>query len=439
MAGELYVSNLAGTFDYQSILDVYYQSQIQPVLLLQQQEAELDAKISAINDFQSLIDNMYSALNGLTDQSLIYEKSVSVSDETAITARIIDSTKAQPGIYTLDVKQLAKNDVWLSQSGVESTEDAPQTAAGTIEISYAGETVATIDYDEDTPLEDIVNDINSAQDKVRAALIYDGSSYRLLLTGADTGADNTISITETGDGDLLDQLEIGDGYSDSHVQVAQDAVVNLYGEDISSSTNTFSNVIPGLEFTVKEVASDVNISVENNYQPFIEQMESLISAYNQIVDFVQTEMGQDGRLSGEFTLQSIRSTILSKLQPLFDNRLVEVDKDTGHLILDSAKLEEMLKSDPESVQDLVNDLKDNLYDYLLYLKSPTGPIESMEDALENQKSSLEERIEDMQKLIMEQVEMFRQQLIQIQLLQEEMESLKAQLTSVFGTTTLLPQ
>jgi flagellar hook-associated protein 2 len=99
----------------------------------------------------------------------------------------------------------------------------------------------------------------------------------------------------------------------------------------------------------------------------------------------------------------------------------------------------MLKSDPESVQDLVNDLKDNLYDYLLYLKSPTGPIESMEDALENQKSSLEERIEDMQKLIMEQVEMFRQQLIQIQLLQEEMESLKAQLTSVFGTTTLLPQ
>ncbi|TCK06642.1 flagellar filament capping protein FliD [Phorcysia thermohydrogeniphila] len=445
MAGEFYISNLAGTFDYQTILDAYYQAQMQPVLMLQEQESTLNSKISAINEFQDLISNFYNVFDELTSTNILEQKVAFSSDESVLSVKVTDPLKAQVGSYDVTVKQLAKNDVWLSVNGVASTDSVPATTAGTLQISYAGTVIATVDYDTDTntstpsTLQEIASAINSAQDKVIASVIYDGSQYRLLLSGKDTGETNVISITEIGSGDLLDQLQLGDSYTSSHVQQAQDAIITLYGQDISSPTNTFNEAIPGLELSVKATSSTaVSITVENDYTSFEETFQNFINAYNSIVDFVQTESSKDGRLSGNTTLQMIRSSILSKLQPLFDNNLIDVDKDTGHLTLDSLALEDMLSSTPESVESLLQSLKTNLYDYLIYLKSPSGPVDAYEKSLENQKSYLEEQISEMQKLITEQVEQFRQELIQVQLLQEEMEAIRAKIVSVFGNTSLLP-
>jgi len=251
MAGEFYISNLAGTFDYQTILDAYYQAQMQPVLMLQNQESTLDSKLSAINEFQSLLSDFYSVFNDLTSTNILEQKVASSSNENVLSVKVTDPLKAQVGSYDVTVKQLAKNDVWLSLSGVTSTDSAPATAAGTLQISYAGTVIATVDYDTDTTtstpstLQEIASAINSAQDKVIASVIYDGSQYRLLLSGKDTGEANVISITEIGSGDLLDQLQLGDAYSSSHVQQAQDA--------ISRSTDKTLAVLPillGMQYRV---------------------------------------------------------------------------------------------------------------------------------------------------------------------------------------------
>jgi len=444
MAGEFYISNLAGTFDYKTILDAYYQAQIQPVLSLKTQESDLNEKISAINKFQELISNFYSVFNDLTSSTALEEKTATSSDETVLTVKVTDPLKAQTGSYEITVNQLAKNDVWLSLSGVDSPDSVPATASGTIEISYAGTVVATVDYDTDTSsstpstIQEIASAINSSQDKVTASVIYDGSQYRLLLSGKDTGEDNVIEISETGSGDLLDQLQLGNDYSSSHVQQAQDATITLYGQNISSSTNTFKGVIPGLELSLKSSSSSsVSVTVENDFSSFKETFSKFIKAYNDIVDFVQTEAGKGGRLSGNTTLYTVRSTILSKLQPLFDNDLIEVDKDTGHLSLDTVRLDSLLSENLDSVKDLVSSLKDNLYDYLISLNSPSGPVEAYEQSLQKQKDYLEERIEEMEKLVKEQVEQFRQQLIQVQLLQEEMEAIRRRIASVFGNVSSL--
>ncbi|WP_163328958.1 flagellar filament capping protein FliD [Desulfurobacterium thermolithotrophum] len=445
MAGEIYISNIAGTFDYQQILDAYYQAQIQPILLLQSQESTLDKKISALQSFASKIDDIYNAFNTLTSSTLLDEKQVVVSNENVLTATITDSATAIEGNVTVDVKQLAKNDIWLSQAGVADLSSAVATVDGTIQISYAGSVVATIDYDTNTSdstkpstLQEIATAINSAQSVVKASVIFDGSNYRLLLSGTDTGSSNVISIDETGTGDLLDQLQLGTNYTTSHVQTAQDAVVSIYGSDISSSTNTFSNAIPGVQFTVKQENTSATISVEKNYQPFKDALDQFISSYNALVDFVQTEGGKDGSLSGETTLQFIRSGILSRMQPLLNLGIFSVDKDTGHISVDTTKLDDMLNNSPTTVSQAISDLKTSLYDYLLYLKDPRGPVESKETSLNNQKTLLEDQIGNMQKLINSQIELFKQQLIQVQLLQEEMNQIKAKLTSTFGTTSILP-
>ncbi len=444
MAGELYISNLAGTFDYKNVLDMYYQAQMQPVLYLQNQEDSINNKISAVNDFEEKIENLYDKFNALISTNLLNEKQVSVSDESILTASVVNPDKAVTGSIDVTVNQLAKNDVWLSQDGVSDLNTSVATESGTIQISYAGDVVATIDYDTDTSdstkpttLKEIADAINGAQDKVKASIIFDGNQYRLILSGADTGADNVISVKETGGGNLLDKLQLGDSYSDSHVQTAQDAEITVYKTTITSSSNTFKDAIPGVELTVKE-SGTANVSISQDYSKFKSTLEDFISAYNDIVDFVQTESGKDGRLSGNSTLQMIRSSILSRLQPLFNANLLEVDKDTGHLSLKEDVLDSILTSDPSKVSDIISDLKSELYDYLVLLKEPTGPIGSMEKSLENQKETLDEQIEEMKKLVNDQIESFRQQLIQVQLLQEQMAEIRAKLTSVFGTASLLP-
>ena len=442
MAGELYISNLAGTFDYQEILALYYQSQIAPVQLLQQQEAELSEKASALEEFQSLIDNFYDAFNSLTSTTLLEEKSVEVSSPEVLQATVIDPLEAVEGSYQVTVSQLAANDVWLSQGGVADLTSAVATAAGQITIEYRGEVVATVDYDADasdstypSTLKEIADAINSSQSSVTASVVYDGQNYRLLLSGADTGASSTISIYEAGDGDLLDVLQLGSSYPDSHVQTAQDAQIELYGTAVTSPTNTFKDALPGVEITINSLGTST-VTVKNDYTPFKEALSSLISAYNSIVDFINQKGGKDGVLSGESTLYSVRGGLLSRLQSLFNLGLLDVDKDSGRLSIDEGKLTELLESSPQSLEDAVTRLKDSLQDYLLFLISPDGPVEARIEAIDKSKEQIEDRIDFMNKMINEQVEMLKQQLIQVQLLQAQMEELRAKIAATFGTQVI---
>ncbi len=441
MAGEIYISNL-GSFDYRNILEMYYRANSLPIQLLQSQESEIDSKIKSYQDFESKIENFYSAFNSLISAP-VEGKSVSSSDENILSVNITDELKAIPGSYTVEVEQLAKNDIWLSQNG-KSTDEAVASASGTLQISYAGEVVATIDYDTDvddsskpSTLEEIVSAINSAQDKVRASMVFDGSSYYLLLMGKDTGAANSIELQEVGDGDLLDQLQIGSDYSDSHVQTASDAQINLFDKTLTSPDNTFSEAIPGVSFTVKRIGTAV-VNVSEDTSKFENALHSFIQAYNDIVDFVQKEGGKDGVLSGDFTLQMIRSSILSKLQPLFNLNLLEIDKDTGHISIKSDKLTSLEKESPEVLESAMQDLKASLYDYLIYLKSPDSPVELSIDNLNDRKNSLEDQIALMNKLLNERIETLKQQLIQLQLFQQQMEEIRAKLSATFGQVSLLP-
>ena len=189
MAGELYISNLVGTFDYQQILSLYYQSQSAPIQFLKQREDTINQKITALNEFKSDIEGLYDAFNSLTSTTILDQKEVSVSNPEVLSAEVSDPLSAQPGSVSVTVDALAKNDVWLSQSGVSDLSSAVATTAGEIQISYAGQVVATVDYDADatdsaypSTLTEIADAINEAQDKVKASVIYDGSQYRLLLS-----------------------------------------------------------------------------------------------------------------------------------------------------------------------------------------------------------------------------------------------------------------
>ncbi|WP_457568576.1 flagellar filament capping protein FliD [Desulfurobacterium sp.] len=446
MAGEIYLSNLVGGFDYQQILDQMYALKSVQIQYYQQRESELQNKKSALSSFDSLLEKFQDVANDLFDDTLFQQKTVSVSDESALKVTVTDPTAVDASSFDVSVVQTARKDVWLSQAGVSDESAAVATTAGTLEISYGGNVVATVNYDADTTtdtpstIQEIASAINSAQDKVRATVFFDGTSYRLLLSGAETGADNAISIAETGGGDLLDVLQLGDNYAASHVQTAQDAIIEIYGTQVSSSTNDFSGVIPGMTITAEAPTSTpVTVTVEHDYSKVKDNLQKLVEAYNSIVDFVKQYTGKDGALSGDFTLQDIRSTLFDKLDPLFQLGLFDVDKDTGHLSVNSSKLDEVLSTNPDSLETaLTEDLKNNLYDYLIYITGVDSPVSTEQKSYENQINYIENQIDLTNKRISEEIESMKKQLVQLQLYMAQMQEVQARITQTFGTPSIIP-
>jgi flagellar hook-associated protein 2 len=445
MAGELFISDLAGGFDYNEILQNVQLLKSRQIAFLQQREDMLSQKKSAISDFGDIVSEFRNIFDDLSGGDLSYEKQITVSNEDVIEASITNKYKAVPANIDITVNQLAKNDVWLSQTGVSDKDtSAVATSNGTLEITYGGNVVATIDYDTDasdstkpSTLQEIADAINSAQDDVNASIFFDGTNYKLILSGNDTGANNTISLNETGGGDLLTQLQLGSGYSGSHVQTAQNAQIEIYGQTVESQTNTFTDVLEGVSLTVKQTTSTpVNIQISQDKTAIKDKLKEFVDKYNEMVDFISTNTGENGVLSGEHALQSIRGSIFSSLDPLFQLGIFSVDHKTGHLSLKETEVDNILNNDPQIIQDKLNDVKATLDPYLKAVLDTDGIINQKEKSYERQINNIQEKIEFDTKRINQEIESMKKQFVALQKYMAELEDIRTRIQSTFGIQSI---
>jgi flagellar hook-associated protein 2 len=158
---------------------------------------------------------------------------------------------------------------------------------------------------------------------VNAAVIFDGTNYVLTLTGEDTGADNSISITATDpDGDNTD----ANGLSRlaetnlTEIQAAKDSIIEIDSISVTRATNTISDAINGVTITLvsehETPATDSDtLTVTRNTSAISSKIESFVSAYNNVVDFFDTYQGYDaetkvaGILLGDPTTNLIRNNL----------------------------------------------------------------------------------------------------------------------------------
>lgn len=436
MAGEIYLSNLTGGFDYQQILDSMRALKSQQIYLLQSREDQIKQKKSALSDYAKILNDFKSYFNKVTDLFELDKKKVSVSDENVIDVIITDDTKLIPSTIDIQVNQLAKNDVWLTNGGVDDQNEAiSDLDSATLSITYQGNTI-DVSYDNTMSLKDIVSQINSTAANndmnISASIFYDGSQYRLLIQGKDTGSDNTVSISDSGN--LSSTL--GDFY---HAQTAQNAQISIYDQTIESSDNSFENVIAGLTINVKSTSSSpVNINIQQDFEPFMDDLQKMIDKYNELVDFIKNNTGENGILSDEIsTLQSVRSGIFNRFDPLLELGILSVDKDTGHISIDSTKLKDMLYTDEETVKSKISQLKDNMYDYLIYITGSDSPIKLKQKSYDKQIQNIEESIELQKKRIDEEIKSLKMQFVALQQLMAQMQDIRQRIAAAFGNVSLL--
>jgi flagellar hook-associated protein 2 len=212
-------------------------------------------------------------------------------------------------------------------------------------------------------LADIADNINKSGARVTASVLYDGSQYRLLVRGMDSGASNAVNLSESGTAlNLADPANTYQAATDSHIKID--------GIDITRSTNVVQGALPGLTLTLtKETSSAAAVSVSNDPSALTTKINALVSAYNDMVTTAHATAGYGTSVASNSVLQSdtaIRTTldrlshVLTSAVPGTSGKYTTLssvglssNKD-GTIKLDSTKLTQALTADPSGVAKLFN-------------------------------------------------------------------------------------
>jgi len=157
------------------------------------------------------------------------------------------------------------------------------------------------------------------------------------------------------------------------VTAAQDAKFNLDGLNLTRSSNTVGDVVPGATIkllsgtTATPGVSDIHIA--QNTDTVVQAVNSLATAYNAIQDFVSAQnkftpptdsaagvAGTSAPLFGDTTLSQIQDQLSRSLTAVSGNTTLESIGVTlgqdGKLTVDSNALTSALQTDPTSVSNL---------------------------------------------------------------------------------------
>jgi flagellar capping protein FliD len=216
--------------------------------------------------------------------------------------------------------------------------------SGTGYFAYRYEGVlTTVSVGGGATLQDLVNAINNDPDNrgVVASIVDDGqgssTSYHLILTGQNTGAEHTIEIVDpTSLPEPLTALSNFDVVGTfSTAQRAQDSMVKLDGfpatdyKYIQRSSNTIADVIDGVVLDVHD-SGTATITISADTTAIKEKITQFVNSVNFVLDYIRdetsydSETGESGVMIGNYTYDIIRNAV----NGIFSDSIPGLDRDT---------------------------------------------------------------------------------------------------------------
>lgn len=335
------------------LVDQLVAAQQQPLNRLADKKVTQQTRLQAVQDLNAALLSMKSAMEGLDSPEAFQGRTATSSDAAFVT--VSADTTAAKGAYTVTDVVLAASDQVRHTAGV-ADRTAP-LASGTFAFTYAGGTEQQVVISGGETLEDLVTKINDLSSGVTAHIVNDGSSDYLVLSGDDTGAANTISITPN---TTITGFEAVD-FTDTGTE--QDASFKLDGLTVTGNGNTFTNTVSGLTIDLKQATSgeSVTLTVGQDGASVQSKVQAFVDAYNKVATTLQahtqydTDTGQHSILFGDATVRSLQyqlrriiSTPVEGLSGTYTTLAelgVTTDSKTGTLSLSTAKLQTAIDTD----------------------------------------------------------------------------------------------
>lgn len=289
-------SGLGSGLDINSLVSQLVSSESKPLTLLKAQEKTVNAKISAYGQLSSALANLQNSVKGLSATNL---GAVTATAPTGSGVTASAGSGAVPGNYTLVVSQLAQPHKLVSPGQASAT---VSLGAGTLSIAVAGGAPVVL-APASNSLNDLRDAINAAGLAVSASIVSDGSAsgQRLVISGKDSGATKTITLTGTGalaafSYDPAAPVSFAyDGSGNapavmSQTQAAQDALLTIDGMKVSSATNAISGAIGGITLKLTQASGvPVTVSADRDAAAAKTAVNSFVKSWNDLKSLVGTQ------------------------------------------------------------------------------------------------------------------------------------------------------
>ena len=373
---DIYMNNVTGLLDIDSMIQGLLQSKTQDIQDLQNEVATLQAQASSLSNLLSALNDVNDFIENLNVSNLFTTKTVTVGDESILSATA-ESDAPNLTMRDINVSKLSQEEIRTSSTGVTNLDSAIDSATFTLrywtsdtayeetEINFSGGT-----------LEDLVDVINSSQDKIEASVLFDGTYYKLMLSEKsvsnstkETATDS--AVIEISSGSLPTQLGVLET-----LQSAQNAEIQIgsSGTTFTSASNTFENIISGLTITVYQTGTTY-LTVENDYSQISSNLSDFLEKINNVIDLINSTTSQGGLFQGNAVITQIKTQIFSQMEPLTNLGIINID-DNGKYSLDSGILNNLIENDLETLQSAITQIKTNF----------TSVLEDLTDTLNVYKS-----------------------------------------------------
>ena len=366
--------------DIKSIVSQLVALEKAPLQQLDIRTATIQTKISAFGQIKSLVSPLADAASTLNSLTTWNAVATSSSNTKAVTASAIGGTAATT--FSVEVQALAKPQDTASASILPV---GSAVGAGTLRLtagvwtppvgltpaSFAPGTATPIDITVTATdkLTDIASKINGAGAGVTATVLTDASGERLLLRSKATGEVGgfQLSVTSDADGNPNDAAGLSRTVVGTTVtQYGADAEATINGIPVTSSTNTFANVVSGVSLTVGEVTSSaVTVGVTKDMSAITGAIDAFVKAYNALNNSLNELTKYDpsnksaGILQGDSTAVGLQTALRGLLQSgtvgSAFSRLADIGVTQqlgGNLAVNTTKLNAALDTQLDDVKSL---------------------------------------------------------------------------------------
>ncbi|MEB4675963.1 flagellar filament capping protein FliD [Enterobacteriaceae bacterium G50] len=452
--------------DLSGILDSLEAAQKSTLTPISTQQSSYTAKLSAYGTLKSALETFQTANTALNKADLFTATSTT-SSSTAFSATTTGSAIA--GKYTISITQLAQAQTLTTKNSQTDTKTAIASSDSVLTIQQGGgKDPVTIDISAaNSSLTGIRDAINNAKAGVSASIINVGNGqYRLSVTSNDTGSDNAMTLSVSGDSALQSFMGYDPSASSNGMEesvTAQNAKLTVNNVAIENSSNTISDALEDITLNLNDVTTgNQTLTITKDTSKAESAIKAWVDAYNALQDtfssltkYTAVDAGADsqdssnGALLGDSTLRTIQTqlkTLLGNTHSSSDYKTlsqigITTDASTGKLELTTDKLQAALKKDASGVGDMfIGDGKNtgvtttignNLTSWL----STTGIIQAAKDGVSKTLNNLTEQYNAASDRIDTMMARYKAQFTQLDVLMNSLNSTSSYLTQQFDTSS----
>jgi flagellar hook-associated protein 2 len=368
------------------------------------QQKKVTSEQSALTALKTALTDFRTALKGFGTNGEVVKNVAKANQEGYVNLKA--SSSASKGLYEVHVTETAAA---KQQSFDQMTDAKVKDATGTMTITVDGKEI-DVDLTEVNSMSELRDAINKHPDNpgVTASLMKVNGETRMLMGSEKTGEKNSFDITVTGDSEFKTAIDNAKTISE-----ARNAKIKIGSMEIESDSNTFKDVIPGVEISVvqkTDPARPLIISVENDESQTKEQAQKFADAYNALFTKIDelTKSGGDkekrGALAGDSGLRVLEQQMTSLLRQTTNGKKltdfgISTDK-AGKLEIDSEKFLEAVRDNPAALDAMFGGADGMIkkMDKSLdsFLSTSTGSIKSRQDSLDRQNTQLTTKTDQIQ-------------------------------------------